>query len=61
MVLMFDSGWSLDAIAAFFGVTVEQVIVTITGKARPGTNAKKQVTGSSEGCHGVLDGKGAKQ
>lgn len=37
MVLMFDSGWSLKSIAAFFGVSVEQVIVIITGKARPPT------------------------
>jgi hypothetical protein len=44
MSLMLDSGWSLKAIAAFFGVSVEQVIVTITGKAKPDANAKKQAT-----------------
>ena len=36
MVLMLDSGWSLKAIAAFFGVSVDEVIVMITGKARLG-------------------------
>jgi len=61
MVLMLDSGWPRDSIAAFFGVSVEEVIVIITGKARPGTEVKEQLTGSSEGWHGVLDGKGAKQ
>ena len=61
MVLMLDSGWSLKAIAEFFGVSVDQVIVIITVKPRPGTGAKAQGTGKSEGCHGVLDGKEGKQ
>lgn len=61
MVLMFDSGWSLKAIATFFGVSVEQVIVIITRKARPGTGAKAQSTGISAGGYEVLDGKEGKQ
>ncbi len=61
MVLMLDSGWSLKAIAAFFNVSVEQVIFVLTGKPRPGTNVKEQATGKSEGCHRVLDGKEGKQ
>jgi len=42
MVLMFDSGWSLKSIATFFGVSVEQVIVIITGKARPDASGEKE-------------------
>ena len=57
MVLMLDSGWSLDAIAAFFGVSVESAIVTITGKTRPETIAKKQVTNISTGSNEVTDDK----
>ncbi len=57
MVLMLDSGWSLKAIAAFFGVSVEQVIVMITGKTRPETIAKKQATNISTGGNEVSDDK----
>lgn len=46
MVLMLDSGWSLKDIAAFFGVSVEQVMVIITGKAGQDTKTKK-LTGPS--------------
>ena len=57
MVLRLDSGWSLKAIAAFFGVSVDEVIVMITRKTRPETIAKKQVTNISAGSNEVSDDK----